>query len=103
MDQGERREEIVRLLGVSLATIGRYVRRGRETADVAPGPSPGRRARICRTTEERQALWAQQEANPEATLKRHCELREQEHGARVSVVGEHAARGGRGARRGAGR
>jgi transposase len=52
---------------------------------VSPRPSPGRTPSICRSTEERRALWRQLEANREATLERRCELWERGHGVRVSV------------------
>jgi transposase len=42
--------EVSRLFGVSLATIGRYARRRRETGEVAPRPSPGRTPSICFAT-----------------------------------------------------
>jgi len=86
VDRGTPRAEIVRLLGVSVATIGRYVRRRRETGEVAPRPSPGRTPSICKTAEERRALWRQLEENREATLERHCELWERGRGTRVSVA-----------------
>ena len=85
VDRGTAYAEVSRLFGVSLATIGRYVRRRRETGEVAARPSPGRTPRICQNAEERRALWAQLEANPEATLERHRELWEERGGARVSV------------------
>ena len=86
VDRGVPRTEIVRTFGVSLATIGRYVRRRRETGEVAPRPSPGRRPSICNSAEERRALWEQLEVNPEeATLEEHCELWERKRGVRVSV------------------
>ncbi len=86
VDRGERREEIARLFGVSLATIGRYVKRRRETGEVAARPSPGRTRRICSTPEEHRALWAQLEARPEATLEEHRDPWEQERGVRVSAA-----------------
>lgn len=86
VDRGTPRAEIVRLLGVSVATIGRYVRCRRETGEVEPRPSPGRTPSICKTAEERLALWRQLEENPEATLERHCELWERGRGVRVSVA-----------------
>ena len=74
VDRGDPYLEVSRLFGVSLATIGRYARRRRETGEeVAPRPSPGRTARICRSAEERRALWKQLESDPEATLKQHRE------------------------------
>ncbi len=86
VDRGSAYAEVSRLFGVSLATIGRYARRRRETGEVAPRPSPGRTPSICSTPEERRALWAQLEKNPEATLERHRELWEERGGARVSVA-----------------
>lgn len=86
VDRGTAYAEVSRLFGVSLATIGRYARRMRETGEVAPRPSPGRTPRICNTAEERGALWAQLEANPQATLERHRELWEERGGARVSAA-----------------
>jgi transposase len=86
VDRGEHREEIARLFGVSLATIGRYVKRRRETGEVVARPSPGRTRRIGSTVEERRALWAQLDAHPEATLEGHQDLWERERGVRVSVA-----------------
>lgn len=87
VDRGDPYAEVSRLFGVSLATIGRYARRRRESGEVAPRPSPGRTARICKSAEERRALWRQLEEDPEATLERHRELWEERGGgARVSVA-----------------
>jgi DNA-directed RNA polymerase specialized sigma24 family protein len=47
VDRGVAYGEASRLFGVPLATIGRHARRGRETGEVAPRPSPGRTLRIC--------------------------------------------------------
>ena len=85
VDRGAPYAEVSRLFGVSLATIGRYARRRRETGETAPRPSPGRTPSICGTAEERRALWVQLEANPDATLEEHRELWEGRGGARVSV------------------
>lgn len=87
VDRGTPRKEIVRVFGVWLATVGRWLRRRRETGDVAARPSPGRSTRsICSRAEERRALWAQLEAHPEATLEEHRQLWERESGVRVSVA-----------------
>ena len=88
VDRGAPREEVVRAFGVSIATVGRWLRRRREAGEVAPRPSPGRTPRILRTDEERRALWTQLEAHPpEATLERHRELWERERrGTLVSVA-----------------
>jgi transposase len=57
VDRGIPYAEIVRLFGVSLATVGRWLRRRREAGNVvAPMPSPGRTPSICRTAKERRAL-----------------------------------------------
>ncbi len=69
-----------------MATIGRYARRRRETGEVAARPSPGRPPSICKSAQERRALWQQLEESPEATLERHRELWEERGGARVSVA-----------------
>jgi transposase len=42
VDQGYPREEVVKLLGVSRATIKRYLKQRRETGTVAPKAIPGR-------------------------------------------------------------
>ncbi|MDP9487189.1 MAG: hypothetical protein M3Q49_15635 [Actinomycetota bacterium] len=86
VDRGDPYAEVSRLFGVSMAAVGRYVRRGRETGEVAPRPSPGRTARICASVEERHALWEQLEKSPEATLERHRELWGKRGGARVSLA-----------------
>jgi transposase len=86
VDRGTPRKEVVRLFGVSLATIGRYVKRRRETGEVAPRPSPGRTPSILRNTEERRALWAQLEENPEARLEEHRERWERDRGVKVSIA-----------------
>ena len=86
VERGISRKEVSRLFGVSLATIGRYIRRKQETGEVAPRPSPGRTPTILATPQQRRALWAQLEANSEATLERHCQLWEEKRGVRVSVA-----------------
>jgi transposase len=85
VDWGIPRKEVIRIFGVSLPTIERYIRRRREGEDLAPNPSPGRTPTIGATVEQRRALWAQLESNKDATLERHCELWEHEYGARVSI------------------
>ena len=83
VERGTPREEIVRAFDLSLARIGRWLRRHRETGEVVtPRPSPGTTSRILRTTEERRALWRQLEENREATLEEHRELWERERGVR---------------------
>ena len=86
VDRGEPRARIVETFDISLATVRRWLRRRRETGEVAPRPSPGRTPSICKTAEERRALWEQLESNPEATLEEHRESWERERGVRVSVA-----------------
>lgn len=86
VDRGERREEIVRLFGVSVATIGRWLRRRKDTGEVAPRSSPGRTPSILRSAQERDALWQQLEASPEATLEEHRQAWERERGVQISVA-----------------
>ena len=83
MDQGESRSEIVRMLGVSLATIKRYLKQRRETGHVRPKAIPGRPARKGAALQA--GLVAQLQAHPDASLERHCQLWENEHGMHVST------------------
>jgi transposase len=83
VDQGESRSEIVRMLGVSLATIKRYLKQRRETGHVRPKAIPGRPARKGAALQA--GLVAQLQAHPDASLERHCELWENEQGMRVST------------------
>jgi transposase len=85
VDRGIPRREVVQTFGVSMLTLERYLRRRRQTGDLAPKPSPGRTPSILATPWEKRALWKQLEENDEATLERHCELWEERGGARVSV------------------
>jgi transposase len=85
VERGTPSKEIARLFGISLPTIGRYVKRRRETGEVAPRPSPGRTPTVLATVEHKGALWKQLEDNDTATLERHCELWEEEQGVRVSL------------------
>ena len=41
VDQGYARKEIVKLLGLSPASIKRYLKQRRETGEMAPTPIPG--------------------------------------------------------------
>ena len=86
VDQGTPRREAANLFGVSLSTLKRWLRRRRNGEDLAPRLSPGRTPSILKTAEEKRELWAQLEANDDATLERHCELWEERHGVGVSVA-----------------
>ncbi len=86
VDRGERREEIMHLFGVSVAANGRWLRRRKDTGEVAPRPSPGRTPSILRSAQEKEALWQQLEASPEATLEEHRQAWERERGVWVSIA-----------------
>lgn len=86
VDRGVPRKEVIGTFGVSLAALKRWLKRRSEGGDLSPRPSPGRTPSILATEGERQALWAQLEANDDATLERHCEMWERERGVRVSVA-----------------
>jgi transposase len=74
VDRGLPRNEVVRTFGVSMATIGRYLRRSREGLDLASWPSTGRPPTILANLQHRRALWKQLEENNTATLECHCEI-----------------------------
>jgi transposase len=80
--QGKSRKEIVSLFGVSLSTLKRYLKQDRETGSLKPKAIPGRPAKKAACLH--MGIVAQLEANPDATLERHCELWEHTHGVRVS-------------------
>ena len=84
VDQGYPRAEIVKLLGVSLATLKRYLKQRRETGDVAPKAIPGRPPKKLAPLEA--GLVAQLQAHDDARLEDHCRLWEQTDGVRVSTA-----------------
>jgi transposase len=85
VDRGVPRKEVVGVFGVSLATLKRWLKRREEGEGLDPKPSPGRTPTILATDEEKRALWAQLEANDDATLERHRELWKEERGIAVSI------------------
>lgn len=83
VDQGIPRKEVVRLFGVSLASIKRYLKQRSETGSIAPKPIPG-----CPPTKRvplQAKLQAQLEVQPDATLQEHCDTWEATSGMRVSI------------------
>ena len=82
VDQGIPRSEIVRVLGVSLATIGRYLKRRREKGHVRPKAIPGRPSKKIKPLQA--GLQAQLEAFPDATLAQHCQYWQQTQRMQVS-------------------
>jgi transposase len=84
VDQGYPREEIVKLLGVSSATIKRYVKQRRETGTVAPKAIPGRPPKKLGPLQAE--LVAQLQAHDDLRLEDHCHWWEQTHGVKVSTA-----------------
>ena len=84
VDQGHPRTEIIKLFGVSRATIKRYLKQRRETGNVSVRPIPGRPSK--KYPPLLAGLVAQLQAYPDATLEMHCQIWEQEHGLRVSTT-----------------
>src|SRR5690242_21784254 len=84
VDQGHAREGIVKLLGVSPATIRRYLKQRRETGSVAPKARPGRPARKLGPLQA--DLVAQLQAHDDVRLEDHCQLWEQSYGVKVSTA-----------------
>jgi transposase len=82
VDQGLSQTEIVKLFGVSSASIKRYVKLRRETGSLAPKAIPGRPKRKMGLLLA--GLRPQLEAHPDATLEEHCEMWEAETGVKVS-------------------
>ena len=84
LDRGVPRKEVVRTFGIAMPTLERYLTLRKRTGEIGPplpsGPTPS-----ISTIDERRALWRQLEENSDATLERHCELWESEHGERISV------------------
>jgi transposase len=83
VDQGYPREEIVKLLGVSRATIKRYLKQRRETGSVTPKAIPGRPPKKLGPLQAE--LAAQLQAHDDLSLEEQCRLWEQSHGVRVST------------------
>lgn len=81
-DQGIPQQEIVRTLGVSLATIGRYLKQRRETGHMRPKAIPGRPSKKIEPL--RAGLGAQLLTFPDATLEQHAHYWQQRQGIPVS-------------------
>src|SRR5258708_34204171 len=83
VDQGLSRAEVVRLFGVSSASIKRYLKQRRETGSLAPKAIPGCPPRKIGPLQT--GVQPQLEAHPDATLEEHCRLWEAETGVKVSI------------------
>ena len=82
LDQGTPRPEVIRVFGVSTATLTRWRRRQRETGSLAESPRPGPPGP--KTAGLKAALLPRLQEHPDATLEEHCEWWEQTSGVRVS-------------------
>jgi transposase len=83
VDSGMPRTEVAEVFGVSLPTIKRWLKRKRETGEVAPTPHPGPPARKGAALEE--ALPSQLPRHFDFTLEEHRKLFEKTHGMSVST------------------
>lgn len=82
VEQGYPRTEIVKMLGVSLATIKRYLKQYRERGHVKAKAIPGRSPKKLAALQA--GIVEQLRTYPDISLERHCELWEQAHGVQVS-------------------
>lgn|SRR5579863_2424808 len=82
VDQGYSRAEIVKLVGVSLATLKRYLKQRRETGNVVPKSIPGRPSKKLAPLQA--GLVAQLQAHHDVRLEDHCRLWQQRSGVKVS-------------------
>jgi transposase len=83
VDSGMPREEVARVFGISVPSIKRWLRRRRETGDVAPSaPIPGPAA--IKGDLLREWLPARLQSEPDPTLEEHCEAFEEARGVKVS-------------------
>src|SRR6266702_2681568 len=82
VDQGYQRADIIKLFGVSRATIKRYLKRRAETGEVKAKSHPGRPPKKFAPLQA--GLVAQLEAHTDATLEMHCQFWEQASGVAVS-------------------
>jgi transposase len=82
LDRGIPRREVAELFGVSLSTVKRWLKRRCQTGDVNARKIPGRPSVKGRALKE--WLPSQLKANPDLTLKEHCEAFEDEMGLEVS-------------------
>lgn len=70
VDAGHARQEVARRFSVSPGTISNYLRLRRETGGLAPRPRGGGRPEI--GPAQYPQVVAQLQADPDATLARHC-------------------------------
>lgn len=89
VDRGIPRKGVVRIFALSLATLERAALGKEENPGISPQSPTGENAyhRGHRRAEEGSSVGTQLEAHDDdATLERHCELWEEEQGAKVSIA-----------------
>jgi len=86
VERGIPRGKVAELLGISVATISRYVKLKAPGRETAPKPSPGRKAKILDGFARKRALWHQLRGNDTATLEEHRGMFEKRRGVSVSVA-----------------
>lgn len=84
VDQGYKRADIIKLFGVSRATIKRYLKRRRETGEANVKSIPGRPSKKFAPLQA--GLVAQLEAYSDATLEAHCQMWKAQQGMTVSMT-----------------
>ncbi len=82
LDRGMTRAQVIDTFAVSLATIKCWRAQQRDTADLTPKTPPGRLRTI--TVEQHAVLWAQLEADNDATLAMHTQWWNEVHGSMIS-------------------
>lgn len=82
IDRGVPRREVSELVGVSRSTIKRWLKRRRQTGDVATMSIPGRPS--VKGEALRGWLPGHLKTNPDLTLREHCEAFEEGSGMEVS-------------------
>src|SRR5438874_9718105 len=82
LDLGTPRPEVIRLFGVSTATLTRWRRRQRETGSLAESPRPGPPGP--KLASLKAGLLPRLQEQPDATLEEHCQWWEKMQGVRVS-------------------
>jgi len=83
VDQGATRQEIVRLFGISLATLKRYLKQRNETGSLSPKGHPGRPPKKFAPLQA--GLVAQLEEHPDVTLETHCHHGPEQYAVAVST------------------
>jgi transposase len=82
VDGGTPREEVARTFSVSVPSIKRWLKRRRETGDLAPRPIPGRTS--LKGAALKEWLPGHLKENPDLTLEEHCQAFEEASATKVS-------------------